>query len=146
MSCLARNSLWATICKWWTKSRFSSPGTLRWSSGVGKEFRQTKLSFQCGSDLLYQRYGMFALCILKPVVADTINDKFCPCKVFKKLSWNKLGAVKSTLLCMHCHLLHTVTYWRLKSKDNFQNMYLYWSVLVTVWYKCRLFVPLDGCA
>jgi len=33
---------------------------------------------------------MFALCILKLVAADTINDKFCSCKLFKELSWNKL--------------------------------------------------------
>lgn len=98
------------------------------------------MSFQCGSDLLYQRYGMFALCILKPVASDTINYKFCPCKVFKKLLWNKLEAVKSSLLCMHRHLLHKVTYWRLKSKDNFQNMYFYWSVLATVWYNCICFL------
>lgn len=55
------------------------------------------MSFSVASDLFNQRYGMFALCMLKLIVADTINYKFCSCKVFKELSWNKLEAVKSAL-------------------------------------------------
>lgn len=50
--------------------------------GQGKSLGRPSCLFNVDSDLLYQRYGMFALCILKPVAADTINYKYCLFKVF----------------------------------------------------------------
>jgi len=53
-------------------------------------------------------------------------------------SWKSTLTVDGPVM----HASSSVSYRRVKSKDNFPNMYFHWSLLATVWYDSLLFCPL----